>query len=291
MRPVRTFFGLAWKILLILVFVLSLSDLLFNIFSIKITHRGGPLREENYDPALARLNSMNKLESYVDSLQARSGRTDSAAYPAILSETVRDRLYHGYLTYEPDNNFIAWLSGTVTGRSYDAIVEGDQILKYSEADCRQQCLVMMEALRNKGYSVRAITMKTMKYSQGHFTFETFYNGSWHFFDPDLEPDAKMLTAANRPSMERISGDAPLIKQLYNRQDTGMIVDLLRSNQYGNVNELIPARLYMFHKVTRFLSNYAWIGCLLIFFFAFRGAGKKEKAASRKVKLSLASQSV
>lgn len=273
--------GLVWKIIFTFVFALSLCELLFKIPQVKkmfyaIEQQTGP---EAYNPGLSRINSLAKLEVYTDSLYQQSIENIPPGlnrYPLIIGNVIRNRFYHGYLTYDIGNNFLAMLAGKISGRTYDAIVKADEILKYSGADCRQQSLVMMELLRKKGYSVRAVYLKSKKYNDEHYSFETFYSNAWHFSDPDLEPDADMLLHKNRPSVALLARDSLLLTNVYSKQDPGKITDLFKSYQYGKVNEIVPARLYILHTITKWGSNLAVVLCIIIYFVFMRNTNRAPK---------------
>jgi hypothetical protein len=183
-----------------------------------------------------------------------------------LNDIVKSRFHHGSQNYSIGNNFLAMAAGKISGRSYDNIIKADDILKSSEADCRQQCLVMMELLSRKGYPVRAVFLKAKKYGE-HYTFETFYNKSWHFFDPDVEPDGNLLTGHNRPGIAELAKDTALLTAAYGRFSRELVIALFGSYKYGRENELIPARLYIFHDITKILSVFLWIALLMIYLYS------------------------
>jgi hypothetical protein len=161
------------------------------------------------------------------------------------------------------------LAGKISGKSYDAIIEVDDILKYSEADCRQQSLVMMEVLRNKGYPVRSISLKDSLYGGGHYTFEAYYNRDWHFFDPDAEPNNDLLLRRNRPSIAKLTKDPAFLTSIYPMFPPSHVIRVWSNFKYGKINEMIPNHLYIFHNVTKFLSSSLWVLLLIIYVFRYR----------------------
>lgn len=275
MRWGSIFFNLVWKIAFSVVFVLSFGELFFSIPQVKAlsTYERHLTSDESFDPRLSRINSMKKLEMYSDSVYknatVRKGR--GVPYPAVLNDIVYSRFYHGYLRYNAGNNFLAMFAGKASSRSYDDILVPEDIMKFSEAACKQQSLVMMKLLRKKGYPVRGLYMKSKRYNTEHFTFEVFYDNSWHFFDPDMEPNARLLNEMDRPSVATLAKDTLLIECIYShgQRDPSMMIDLLRSYQYEKINVLIPARTIIFRNVTRFFSYTGWIFCLIIYIFMYR----------------------
>ncbi|MBK6384542.1 MAG: hypothetical protein IPF69_14045 [Chitinophagaceae bacterium] len=111
-------------------------------------------RNEEFDPALSRLNSTERIINYCDSLydqQYKNSDVDDFQkyYTEILSSVIRKRFYHGYSYYGLRTNYMAFLFSKVFANGYRAIIVPDDILKYPAAACSQQSIIMMEVLRKK----------------------------------------------------------------------------------------------------------------------------------------------
>jgi hypothetical protein len=255
-------------------FALCVLDLLFRIKPVKeaLSAQTKLLRNEEFDPSLLYITSVNALDRHTDSLLAETDPVqiaDAGAYPKMLGEVVRKRFYHGLYTYTFGNNFLAYLITKVSGRSVNEVWDSDEILKSEYAFCGQQSLVMMSLLINKGYKVRSVKMFAPEFKTGHFALEVYYNNSWHFFDPNLEPDQKGLNELNRPSFAALQGNNPLLLSLYHNTNPKLITALFSNYKMGNVNELMPAYIYRFQSLTKALSSICWIICLLFYFLVLR----------------------
>jgi hypothetical protein len=269
MKKSRIFRSTLWAAFFSFLFVLSLCELLFKIPVVNkyFTAHSQMVKDELFDNGLARINSLEKLELYTDSLSRAVNadpRRTPQTYTTIVSNTVRERFYHGYLTYTLGNNFLAMLAGKITGRSYDAVIEADDILKANEADCRQQCLVMMELFRSKSYPVRAVFLDDRKRYGGHYTFEAYYDKDWHLFDPDAEPNTDVLLQGQRPSIAKLVADTAMLVKAYANHDRERVLTVFPQYKYGPINELIPMRLYIFHGITKFLSWILWFILLIAY---------------------------
>ncbi len=114
MKKLITVFRKTTRIILFLIFLLSLFDFLTWIFpSIDFFNSAkSKFRKEEYDPSLLRISSLEKLESYTDSIcknfENPTLYSKAALFPEMLTEVVRKRFYHGFYAYRPGYNFIAW---------------------------------------------------------------------------------------------------------------------------------------------------------------------------------------
>ena len=98
------------------------------------TAQGDPqfTSKEDFDPSLLRLNSVDKLSAYCDSLYqekafAGGAVNFEASFPEVVSSVVRRRFYHGYSFYGFSNNYMALLLSEVSMKGLSAIVIPDDI--------------------------------------------------------------------------------------------------------------------------------------------------------------------
>jgi len=220
---------------------------------------------EEYDASLNRITTLLKLENYSDSLFATSygGNGTDGEYVELMNSVVRKRFYHGYSYYGLDNNYLANIFSRITVKGYSAIIIPDDILKNSFASCSQQSIVMMEALMAKGFKTRKIGFYGKKYG-GHFCFEVFYNNSWHFYDPNLEPDVTLLNKYDRPSIAYLNQHLDILLLAYRKHSTEMVMDIFPNYTYGPVNKFPASTGLMFQKATKILSYTIWLFFLLNF---------------------------
>jgi hypothetical protein len=236
--------------------------------------------DEEFDPSLLRLNTVDKLSAYSDSLFTEKSNAGGAVkfeetFPDIVSEVVRNRFYHGYSLYGFGNNFMARLLSGISMKGLDAIVIPDDILKFPYAACSQQSIVFMEVLRRKGFFTRMVGFQGK--TNGHFCFEVYYAGSWHFCDSDMEPDVAVLNAHNRPDIQFLVGHPDVLLKAYRRYPPKEVLDIFPNYFYGPVNTFGAPRAIIFQKLTKFLSYTIW----LFFLLAFMWVRKKYQWLSRQ----------
>lgn len=220
---------------------------------------------EWFDPSLLRLNSMSRLQAFCDSVYGKKeiGVDDSAYYANMVGKILRLRFYHGYSYYYLGQNFLGWALAPVIHRDLSAIVIPDDVLKHPNAACSQQSIIGMELLKRKGFAVRKVSFYDPIERSGHFCFEVFYNGKWHYYDPDKEPELEILERLGRPSIEELTADLSLLDSVYHREDETVRRGYLLKYDYGQVN-VFPAkkaRLYQFG--TKILSYTLFFWLLLL----------------------------
>lgn len=223
---------------------------------------------EEFDPSLQRLNSMSKLSAYCDSVYhseiRRRGSVPESFYPELASAVIRKRFYHGYSVYGLNSNYMAVGLSRMIMSGLSAIVVPDDILKYPYAACSQQSIITMELLREKGYDTRKVGLSGN--ITGHFTFEAYYQGGWHYYDTDKEPDAAYLNAYNRPSIAYLNAHPDMLVRAYPQYSKAYIMDVFTNYSYGGVNEFPAEKAIIFQYVTKFLSYTLWSFFLLAFVF-------------------------
>ncbi|MEO7923976.1 MAG: hypothetical protein ABIR30_09870 [Chitinophagaceae bacterium] len=266
-----------------LVLLLTLYQLTGSSSSMERLSYDRPLYNhvEEFDPTLERLSSMEKLRAYCDSIYSENSFTTGNVsfentYPAIASSVVRKRFYHGYSLYGFQNNFLAMLLSQVSMEGLSAIVIPDDILQYPYAACSQQSIVLMELLREKGFTTRKVGFSGKKY--GHFCFEAYYNGGWHFYDPDMEPNPAVLNAYNRPDIQFLARHKDILLQAYAQFPAEKVLDIFPNYFYGSPNKFPAPAAMVFQKATKVLSYTIWI----IFLGAFILARRKYLGLGRRV---------
>lgn len=227
---------------------------------------------EEYDPGLSRLNTIKKLEKYCDSLLVATCCPVNSAefeeqYPKIITSVVRKRFYHGYSYYGFNDNYAAFLLSKITLPGYSAVVIPDDIIKFPYAACSQQSILMMELLKDKGFKTRKIGFSGN--TSGHFCFEVFYNNEWHFYDTDMEPDASVLEAYNRPGIAFLAKNPDILTRAYRQYPKEKIMDIFLNYFYGPVNKFPAPKALIFHKITKILSYTIWLFFLITFLLVRR----------------------
>jgi hypothetical protein len=248
---------------------------------------------EAYDPSLSRLNSLEKLEQYCDSLYAEKVFSDpsvefESTYADIVSNTVRNRFYHGYSYAGFSSNYVGELIARATMPGLTALVAPDDILKYPFAACSQQSIVMMEVLKDKGFKTRKVIFDNIS-AGGHFAFEVFYDDKWHFSDPNMEPDKEILRKYDRPDINFLIGHTDILIQAYHRYPKEEIIGIFSSHSYGGINKFPAPRAIAFQKVTKFLSYTIWLFLLVAFIIVRRRYIKASNAGTNNGAISIRMQ--
>lgn len=265
----------------IILFVLFISSFIFSLLQLLGEHN--PLkdlgykppaltRNERYDSSLLKLSSVSKLVAYCDSmyqdtLGSVSQEHFQRDYTELLSRIIRKRFFHGYSHYSFENNYLAVLFAKATNEGYSAIVIPDDILKYPSGSCSQQSIIMMEVLNKKGIQTRKVGFSGKL--AGHFCLEAYYEGGWHFYDTDMEPDKQLLNEHGRPGIAKLAGNKELLLKAYRAYPQELILDVFSAYFYGKANTFPAPRGIFFQKVTKVLSYTLWIFLFVAFIIVRR----------------------
>ncbi len=250
-----------------------------NIFNKVDFFRDKVALNEEYDPALARLNTLEKFKDYCDSIyNSLKPNVDKSAsnglYPGIVVQTIKQKFYHGYSHYEITDNYLAKiLEPLFINKPVSAIVDPEDLVKYPMAACSQQSILFNRILTDNGYNVRKVGFNKPGFG-GHFAQEVFYEGGWHFYDPNKEMDFAYLKTLNRPSVEFLANNPEILKKAYNK-DAATMLQLFPTYSFGKPNKIEGLNALIFQKTTKILSFSIWI----LFFFLFVVVSKKEKKTS------------
>ena len=250
----RKIFLFSFLLLALILGIGSLTQLISRVFFYQEIKAYG--QHEKFDPGLMRLNSMDKLENFVDSLAATQGLTvDSIPeYVNLVDSVVRYRFYHGFQTYRFSDNWIAYLLGKYVWQDFFAKVIPDHILDGPNAMCSQSTIVFMELIRKKGFNVRAVLLP------GHFCAEVLVNGNWKFIDVSLKPSFRGLPQL---SAEDLAENPNYLKEAYLysfSEDFYQNYELIFKQElisYGKVNAFPAPQMLVFHYFTFFLVYFGW----------------------------------
>ena len=246
------------------ILLLFLSVLLAVPNFIKKNINGEPVynKLERFDPSLANINSIDKLEKYVDDSAAVTFiNIYSEKYTALLAYIISCRFYHGFSHFKLNENWIASVGEKIFGYGLDSKVEPEQIMQHPYAGCSQQAIVMMAVLRRKNISYRKIGFPH------HYAIEAMINKHWYFFDPNMEPAISL----EQRSHEKWKGYNDSLKRFYNpatHNDLNYQLGNGVAAQYGAKNEIPAGNARFFQNVTSFLSKILWC-CPLVFVFIKR----------------------
>jgi hypothetical protein len=222
---------------------------------------------EEYAPSLSRLNTIDKLVKYCDSIYlvniySKDQEEVKKDYTEIVSSAVQKRFFHGYSFYGFSSNYMALLLSKVTVSGLGAIVVPNDIMKYPYAACSQQAIVMMEVMRSKGFETRKVGFQGK--ISGHFCFEVYFAGEWHFYDTNMEPDIKVLNSHNRPGIAFLVSHPEILIQAYRQYPRSEILDIFPTYTYGELNKFPAPNAVVFQKIAKFLSYFTWFFFLFLF---------------------------
>ncbi len=240
------------SILLFLLFVIT-SCLLFINDTTHKTNLYSPTNEL-FSPNLQKLNSIKNILIHTDSIYKSLSLTnlDTAAYVELLSDVFKKRFHHGLANYSISQNWIAYFLGKTCWSHFSAIVNANDIIKYSEGLCSQQNIVFIKALKNKGITYRMVSLGN-KEGPGHFVIEVKYNNCWHMYDIDLEPNWSKIDF-NRKSMDYLlTNKTELFKIYENRIDKNLLKKVIIKVSYTEPNITPAKNMLFFHKFTKLIT--------------------------------------
>jgi hypothetical protein len=254
--------------LFLLLFILTLSPLVMKLF---VTNHENQQRKEMYNPELSHLNSVSKVLDYCDSIYSLNDKgteLDTAKYVFTVSRIIKERFYHASLDYSFSENWIAKLSGQIFWSHLSSIVMPEDILKHKRGLCSQQTIVFMELLRAKHINVRSVGLGR-KEGPGHFLCEAHYNNSWHLHDVSEEPEWDKIVNHHQSMGYYVHHKDSLYKVYEAKMSKDVFYTILRTIDYGKVNEMPAAHMRLFHNVTRATTYILPIIFLGLFLYAYR----------------------
>ncbi len=251
------------KLFKIILPVLSLVFFVLNFLDYNIVEdRSAVAINEKFDPALSRLNSLSRLEAYVDSVTAAKNIfPGTLEYALAADDIVSQRFYHKYATQDLSENWIASIAQKITGLYLSSKITADDILTKPYGYCGQQNTVLMELLQKKGHDYRVI------YLRGHFIIQSRIAGKWCYFDTDLEPDIPKSMRVD----ENWVKNKDLLALAY-RKDTQWVNKIIGDPgvfKYGKINEVQGSNAQVFQLITKWLSKIAFLFPLICFVYLKR----------------------
>lgn len=242
---------------------LTVVLLIPNFVDVDINEKLAYDHKEKFDPSLSRINTIDKLEQYIDSTAtAKQLAPHSLDYAIAICDAINYRFYHGFSHFSLSENWIAALSERVVGFGLSAKVKPNDIMQHDYAACSQQSMVMMEILKRNHFNYRKVGFPH------HFALEVQVDNKWYYFDPNMEP--------NISKEERLEENwkccADNLKKYY---DTTRFKDLdwkfgknLKVTQ-DKVNQSYAGNARLFQSTTALLSRIMWCFPLLLLFYRSR----------------------
>jgi hypothetical protein len=226
---------------------------------------------EKYDKDLISINSIEKLDSVVNLDLAKFGDTTKTIL--FIDELLKRRFYHSYSEFSLNDNWIAVVCGEFLWGNFKFPVGPDDILKYPMAACSQQGILFQDQLHKLNIPFETIAFKTYRNNKefGHYAVSAFYHNQWHFYDTNQEP---VIVDSTMPSIEKII-KTKLYEKMYISPTNISTQFFFKTKSYrrSHHNAYSAPRMYQFHKVSLFLSNWLWL-ILLVFNLVFWFLTKK-----------------
>lgn len=227
--------------------------------------------KERFDPALSRLNTIDKLDAYIEeNVKAKNITPGSLEYVKEIKNAISYRFYHGFSHQALNENWVAAGAEKLFGYGLSCNVTPQEIIKHPNAACSQQCIVMMEILRRKKIDFRSVGFPH------HYAIEVKVNSSWYYFDPNMEPsipDNERLESNWKCCADNLKKyyDTARFKDLDEKFGIGAIVTL------GKINERPAKNARAFQAITGYASKLLWCVPLLILLYRRRITLPKFKA--------------
>jgi len=223
-------------------------------------------KKEIFNKNLEFLNSMNELEKYFIGTINKKKLNDIESV-IFADQLLRERFFHqDTIIALQDNWFLYILNFFSSNRNnsiYLSSLSPDYILKSNSAICNQQAIIFQSLMKAIGIEYQSVLFNIPRHpvSFGHFASAVNVNNQWLYIDTNLEPDYEIRDPT---IFERLlNGDRDLFNNLYPTHTVKNIPDGSIRILYKNKNPAFWGRL--FQDICYFISNYAWILLLLIYF--------------------------
>lgn len=247
-----------------LVIVLAFTSRANSIPSLK---KWGYAWEEFDSTLFYRLQSVDDLLSYADSALGTEAR-QTHAYSELLAVIIQKRFFHGYSYYSVTNNWMAWLAGVTIWDHLHAIVLPDDILKFPNAACSQQAIVLKECFKEVGIEYREVDLA------GHFVLEGTVEGQWLLFDTNLEPHFPK----GRKSLNELIQTGELVAAYEHVLSADAINKMFARPIFQRPNAPIAPMGTLFQQITGIISVILPLALpiSLVFYWRSRKSGDREE---------------
>lgn len=208
--------------------------------------------KEKYAPQLSFLNSVVKLEKFVDALASdKKIAIGSPAYLELLENTVAHRFYEGLSHKSLSQDWITALTDRISGTGYSTLIKAGEILQHPGASPIQQTIVVMEVLKRKQISYRRAGFSDL------LAVEVSINGQWYILDAYIETAFRKEKSLHQHSGRQTAG----LKKYHkpgihpNSSDAIKVAELTpvknsTKSPYSNLENL--------QEATGFLSKTLWL---------------------------------
>ncbi len=257
-----------------LISIVALFLLILNFIPLVLIDDDSHSKIELFDSSLVKINSVYKLVDVVDSIAfSQKCIPHSLEYNEIVTNLIKYRFRHGYSHYALNENWIVSLLGYFVWKDISAIVIPDDILKYPNAACSQQSIVMMEVLKMKGIPFRKVTW------DHHFTICAWVDNVWYFYDPNMEPN---LTLNERKFDKRFNSLSFLQSKYQKRLTPTQVENIFGKPKVGTINHYPAQKIYIFHVITFWISKTLWFFVLAYSIFLYMKLKRRDSFITHKI---------
>ncbi|MGZ3850900.1 MAG: hypothetical protein ACXVKI_17340 [Flavisolibacter sp.] len=179
---------------------------------------------------------------------------NSLSYFNYIAEVIRKRFYHGYSCYSLSDNPFAFLAGKFIWNNLSAIVIPDDIMKHPMAACSQQAIVLMQVFKRRNIDFRKVGFSN------HYTVEGKIEGSWKYFDTNLEPNFNNQRASLNDLIVTHRFDSVYSNIQMNPQE---FHKELSNPVLGEINKAPASKAIFFHKACYLLQSKYFLSILLL----------------------------
>jgi hypothetical protein len=234
--------------------------------------------DELFDEDFLNINTLPAFDSLVSN-RFRSSNYDTARTVLFIDNFLRNRFYHSYSELDLKDNWIAVLCGYIFWGDFLYPVAPEYIIEHPMAACSQQGILFQYQLNRLKIKCSTIQFFPLsKTAGGHYAVSVYYDNSWHFYDSNQEP---LIVDSTMPSINVII-DKRLYEKMYIRESNKRFREFFEKKSYIRVfkEPLNRGKMYYFHQITTFLSNWLW----LLLLIAYAGVTLRER---RRKQLELA----
>ncbi|MBC7411385.1 MAG: hypothetical protein H7331_02895 [Bacteroidia bacterium] len=248
------------KTLLLLSFIALLFTLYAKYLYMRPAHNFTSGIKETFNAKTMAINTIEKLE---DTLAARvqNNYADTGLLVNSIDDLLRIRFFHSYSIYTYKENWIATLLGNYVWQDFKYVVIPQHIIKYPMAACSQQGILFQYLLKKHNVKFATIQFQNNDGESGHYAVNAYYQGSWHYFDSNMEP--KKLKG--NPSMQSLLHDS-LLTKVYPVENKKWLESKIKGGLIHRINENREGASTMipFHYFTAFMSNWLWLFLALLY---------------------------
>lgn len=207
------------------------------------------IRHDDFDQHLYKnIRSIDALVNYIEN--NFKGEKNSFEFVNYIGTVISHRFYHNFSFYTTDDNWIAGLAGKLVREDVAAIVIPEDIMKFPNAACSQQSIVLMECARRFGLDYRKVSF------DHHYAVEIKVKNKWHYVDTNIEVITK------NESLDQLIKTGRFFLLYRTRIPENDIKMYLAHPRYGKVNAEPAPQAAAFQRFTSWMSDYFF--CILFF---------------------------